>query len=103
MIRYGQVRQLPDMKSLLATDFNRKGLVIEAIAVAGPTGQFIHVSLHDCPCIITIGFTVAAVYISNQAFKWNINIPHPTKFIFIVEMEFLPIRAVENQIFFNLS
>ncbi len=86
------------MKSLLASDFDRQGLVIEAIAVAGPTGQFIHVSLHDCPCVITIGFTIAAINVGNQALEWNVNISDSTELIFIMEMEFFPVRTVENQV-----
>ena len=60
-------------------------------------GQLIHVEAHLGASIVTIGFMVTTFDISNNSLKRNIDIAHATKFIFIVEMEFLAIRPIENQ------
>ena len=42
---------------------------------------------------------VATLDIIDNSLKRNVNIAHATKFILIVEMEFLAIRTIENQVF----
>ena len=79
------------MWPLLTTHTDRQGLVIETIAVTSSTGQLIHVETHLGASVIAIGFMVATFDIIDNSFKRNIDIAHTTKFIFIMEMEFLTI------------
>ena len=79
------------MHTFLPTDTNRKSLVIETVAMAGRTGQFVHIRAHLVAGEITIGLTETTVNVVYDPFKRNLNIPNPTKLIFIVEVEFLAV------------
>ena len=79
------------MHPFLPTDTDRKSLVIETVAVAGRTGQFVHIRAHLVAGEITIGLTETTVNVVYDPFKRNFDIPNPTKLIFIVEVEFLAI------------
>ena len=57
--------------------------------MASRTGQFIHIRAHLVAGKITIGLTETAVNIGDDSFKGNVDISNSTKFIFIVEVEFL--------------
>ena len=59
--------------------------------MAGRTGQFVHIRAHLVAGEITIGLTKTTVNIGYDPFKRNVDIPNPTKLIFIVEVEFLPV------------
>ena len=59
--------------------------------MAGRTGQFVHIRAHLVAGEITIGFTETTVNVVYDPFKRNLDIPNPTKLIFIVEVEFLPV------------
>ena len=87
------------MWSLLPTYTNRQGLVIETVAVASSAGQLIHVETHLGTGVVTIRLVVATFDISDNSLKRNVNIPHTAKFILIVEMKFLAIWTVKNQVF----
>ena len=79
------------MHPLFSSDTNRESLVIETVAVAGRTGQFVHIRAHLVAGEVTIGLTETTVNIVYDPFKRNLNIANPTKLIFIVEVEFLAI------------
>ena len=66
--------------------------------MAGGTSQFIHVGQHLIAGEVARRFVVAAINIGNDPFKRNVNISNPTKFILIMEMEFLALRTIENQV-----
>ena len=66
--------------------------------MAGGTSQFIHVGQHLIAGKVARRFMVAAIDIGNDPFKRNVNIANPTKFILIMEMEFLALRTIENQV-----
>ena len=59
--------------------------------MAGRTGQFVHIRAHLIAGEITIGLTETTVNVVYDPFKRNFDIPNPTKLIFIVEVEFLPV------------
>ena len=59
--------------------------------MAGRTGQFVHIRAHLVAGEITIGLTETTVNVVYDPFKRNLNIPNPTKLIFIVEVEFLAV------------
>ena len=86
------------MWSFLTTNTDRQSLVIEAITMTGSAGQFIHVEAHLGASIIAVCLVIATLDIINNSLKRNIDIAHTTKFILIVEMEFLTIRSIENQV-----
>ena len=102
MVRYGQIRHLADMQPFLPAHSDRQGLVIETVALTALAGQFIHIGLHDGAGIVTGSFLIAAVDIVDNTLKGNINVPHPTKFILIVEVKLFPPGAIEDQVFFFL-
>ncbi|CAG5302781.1 Uncharacterised protein [Streptococcus pneumoniae] len=79
------------MWPLLAAHTDRQGLVIETIALTGSAGQLIHVETHLSASVIAIGFMVTTFDIIDNSLKRNVDIAHATKFILIVEMEFLTI------------
>ena len=79
------------MHPLFSSDTNRESLVIETVAMAGRTGQFVHIRAHLVASEVTIGLTETTVNVVYDPFKRNLNIPNPTKLIFIVEVEFLPV------------
>ena len=79
------------MHPFLPTDTNRKSLVIETVAMAGRTGQFVHIRAHLIASEITIGLTETTVNVVYDPFKRNFDIPNSTKLIFIVEVEFFPV------------
>ena len=79
------------MHPFLPTDTDRKSLVIETVAMAGRTGQFVHIRAHLVAGEVTIGLTETTVNVVYDPFKRNLNIPNPTKLIFIVEVEFFPV------------
>ena len=79
------------MHPLFSSDTNRESLVIETVAVAGRTGQFVHIRAHLVAGEITIGLTETTVNVGYDSFKGNVDISNPTKLIFIVEVEFLAI------------
>ena len=54
-------------------------------------GQLIHVEAHLSASVVTIGFMVTTLDIIDNSLKRNVDIAHATKFILIVEMEFLAI------------
>ena len=66
--------------------------------MAGSTSQFIHVGQHLIASKVARRFVVTAINIGNDPFKRNVNIANPTKFILIMEMEFLALRTIENQV-----
>ena len=41
---------------------------------------------------------VAAIDVGDDPFKRNVNISNPTKIILIMEMEFLALRTIKNQV-----
>ena len=59
--------------------------------MAGRTGQFVHIRAHLIAGEITIGLTETTVNVVYDPFKRNLDIPNPTKLIFIVKVEFLAI------------
>ena len=59
--------------------------------MAGRTGQFVHIRAHLVAGEVTIGLTETTVNVGYDPFKRNLNIPNPTKLIFIVEVEFFPV------------
>ena len=59
--------------------------------MAGRTGQFVHIRAHLVAGEVTIGLTETTVNVVYDPFKRNLDIPNPTKLIFIVEVEFFPV------------
>ena len=59
--------------------------------MAGRTGQFVHIRAHLVASEVTIGLTETTVNVVYDPFKRNLNIPNPTKLIFIVEVELFPV------------
>ena len=86
------------MESLLSSYPDRQGLVIQTITMASGTSQFIHVGQHLITGEVTRSFVVAAIDVGDDPFKRNVNIANPTKFILIMEVEFLALRSIENQV-----
>ena len=66
-------------------------MVIETVAMAGRTGQFVHIRAHLVAGEVTIGLTETTVNVGYDSFKGNVDISNPTKLIFIVEVEFFPV------------
>ena len=55
--------------------------------MAGRTRKLSHVFAHLFARKVRIGFLIATLNVINHAFKWNVNIPHAAKVVFIMEME----------------
>ena len=59
--------------------------------MTGRTGQFVHIRTHLVAGKIAIGLTETTVNVIYDPFKRNLDIPNPTKLIFIMEVEFLAV------------
>ncbi len=68
--------------------------------MAALAGQLIHIGLHDRAGIVAGRFLITAMDIVDNPLKGNINVPHTTKFILIVEVKLFPLGAIEDQVFF---
>ena len=59
--------------------------------MTGSAGQLIHVEAHLGAGVVAVCLVIATLDIIDNSLKRNVNIAHTTKFILIVEMEFLAI------------